>query len=289
MPEQGNWGEPSDEAPSVRGALSDPHPSRRVQRAQASTQRAPAAPSSDSTSAEESRHSTEHLSGSDLSPLPPDSDTGHVIVDTDTGDSDSASKDAASAVEEAATPPRKRAPTDETPRGAFFGTGPEAASSSGTDEASSDGQSEEPSEEEKKKLEESGPDFVAPDAPRKPIVGSSSGRRPVKVRRILVECALCGYHVAVPPELFGKTVHCPECRADMMFSESSLEPVKDEIIGRIALEHNERRALEHPVGGPIPSPERALRSHRRNAVILFVLIAALVGGLFAFAAKVFIK
>jgi hypothetical protein len=111
----------------------------------------------------------------------------------------------------------------------------------------------------------------------------------VKVRRILVECALCGYHVAVPPELFGKTVHCPECRADMMFSESSLEPVKDEIIGRIALEHSERRALENPVGAPIPSPEAMLRAHRRNAIIVVILCAALLGGLAAFAWKLLSK
>jgi hypothetical protein len=93
----------------------------------------------------------------------------------------------------------------------------------------------------------------------------------------------------VPPELFGKTVHCPECRADMMFSESSLEPVKDEIIGRIALEHSERRALEHAIPGPIPSPDAVLRTHRRNAVIIVLLIAALLGGLAAFAWKVFLS
>src|SRR5256714_1013327 len=116
---------------------------------------------------------------------------------------------------------------DETPPGAHFGARASTEfGSSETDLAASDSGhlaaddvSDVPGAE------------VASDAgiPEEPVpIGP--GKKPIKVRRILVECDLCGYHVAVPPELFGKTVHCPECRADMMFSESTLEPVKDEII-----------------------------------------------------------
>ncbi len=179
--------------------------------------------------------------------------------------------------------PLKKAPTDETPRGAFFGTGPDAHSSEGSGSVlppASASDVKDPSGEEE-------PDFVEPAGDTKAVLGSSAGRRPVKVRRILVECALCGYHVAVPPELFGKTVHCPECRADMMFSESSLEPVKDEIIGRIALEHAERRALANPIPGPIPSPATLLRTRKRIAAVVSVLLAVLLVLLLAFAWKLF--
>lgn len=69
-------------------------------------------------------------------------------------------------------------------------------------------------------------------------------------RTILVECGLCGYHVRVPPAFFGKTVHCPECRGDTVFSESALEPVKDELLDRLMLESRERDALwPTPTGG----------------------------------------
>lgn len=63
------------------------------------------------------------------------------------------------------------------------------------------------------------------------------------VRRILVECGLCGFLVRIPPEFFGKTVHCPECAGDTVFSESTLEPVKDELVDRMALESAERDLL----------------------------------------------
>lgn len=108
-----------------------------------------------------------------------------------------------------------------------------------------------------------------------------------KVRRILVECVSCGHHVAVPPAFFGKTIHCPECRADMAFSGSSLEPVKDEILGRIALEQAERRVLSHAVPPPIESPEVRRRARRRQLAIAGALALALVGGLALVAWKAF--
>jgi hypothetical protein len=98
------------------------------------------------------------------------------------------------------------------------------------------------------------------------------------VRRILVECAGCGHHVAVPPQFFGKTVHCPECRADMAFSESSLEPVKDEILGRIAIEQTERLLLRSAVPPPIESPEARRRAHRRHVMIVIALLLAVGAG-----------
>lgn len=63
------------------------------------------------------------------------------------------------------------------------------------------------------------------------------------VRRIIVECGLCGFMVKIPPAFFGKTVHCPECAGDTVFSESALEPVKDELVDRMALDTAERDAL----------------------------------------------
>ena len=67
--------------------------------------------------------------------------------------------------------------------------------------------------------------------------------RIASARKILVECALCRFLVRIPPEFFGKTVHCPNCRGDTMFTESVLEPVKDELIDRLYLESRERSAL----------------------------------------------
>jgi hypothetical protein len=68
------------------------------------------------------------------------------------------------------------------------------------------------------------------------------------VRKILVECGLCGFHVGIPPAFFGKTVHCPSCAGDTVFSESTLEPVKDELFDRLALETHERAVLFRPPG-----------------------------------------
>lgn len=121
------------------------------------------------------------------------------------------------------------------------------------------------------------------DAESAPRAASGSARTgkggTFKVQRILVECEGCGHHVAVPPAFFGKTVHCPECRADMAFSESSLEPVKDEILGRIAMEQQERRVLGHAVPPPIESPEVRKRARRRQLLVVAGLGALLALGL----------
>ena len=65
-------------------------------------------------------------------------------------------------------------------------------------------------------------------------------------QRLLVECSLCGYHVSILAEFFGKTVHCPECAGNTVFTESTLSPVKDELLDRLALDTQERRALRRP-------------------------------------------
>jgi hypothetical protein len=79
------------------------------------------------------------------------------------------------------------------------------------------------------------------------------------VRRIMVECGLCGFLVGIPPAFFGKTVHCPECAGDTVFSESTLEPVKDELVDRMALETAERDVLFR-LDGPRESRWTTLRS-----------------------------
>jgi hypothetical protein len=110
--------------------------------------------------------------------------------------------------------------------------------------------------------------------------GEADDRRPRagRVRRLLVECELCGYHVSITPELFGKTVRCPECRTDNAFTESTLEPVKDEIVGRIALAGHERKLLHLPVAPPVISPELVARERRRRilvATLILIIIVAL--------------
>lgn len=77
------------------------------------------------------------------------------------------------------------------------------------------------------------------------------------VRKILVECGLCGFMVGIPPQFFGKTVHCPSCAGDTVFSESTLEPVKDELFDRMALETAERAVLFKPPGASRWSTFRA--------------------------------
>ncbi len=251
VPEEGGeWAEPSDEAPSVRPVLDE---------------------SSAASSADGSRPGGSSADGSSADGKEAGSSADGSSDGKEAGSSADGSSSGGSSAGDAepAVTPRKLPPTDETPRGAFFGTGPDAASSSERPLPAQPGSSDDTSES------------ILPGSPTKAVSGSPSGRRPVKVRRILVECGLCGNHVAVPPELFGKTVHCPECRADMMFSESSLEPVKDEIIGRIALEQAERRALAHAIPGPIPSPNVVARNQRRNLVIVVLLVATLLGGLLA--------
>jgi hypothetical protein len=99
-----------------------------------------------------------------------------------------------------------------------------------------------------------------------------------KVKRVLVECGLCGHHVTILPELFGKTVRCPECQGVSAFTESTLEPVKDEIMGRIAFDDFERRLLGRRIPAPVSGPEETKRRRRVQAAIFFTagLVAAVV-------------
>lgn len=99
-------------------------------------------------------------------------------------------------------------------------------------------------------------------------------------RRILVECGLCGFLVQIPAELFGKTVHCPECAGNTIFTESTLDPVKEELLDRLALETGERRALFPPTpapGGPGWVTRNALQSFLIG-VGLGLVVLALGGG-----------
>jgi hypothetical protein len=76
-----------------------------------------------------------------------------------------------------------------------------------------------------------------------------------EARRILVECGLCGFLVRIPAEFFGKTVHCPECAGNTIFTESTLDPVKDELIDRLIMETRERRVLFPSPGARAGWPE----------------------------------
>lgn len=96
------------------------------------------------------------------------------------------------------------------------------------------------------------------------------------VRRITVECGLCGFLVQIPPAFFGKTVHCPECAGDTVFSESTLEPVKDELIDRMALETAERDVLFR-LENQRPSRWTTLRSFFVGVALGLVAILAIWG------------
>lgn len=63
------------------------------------------------------------------------------------------------------------------------------------------------------------------------------------IRKVLVECGLCGFHVQIPVEFFGKAIHCPSCAGNSIFTESTLDPIKDEILDRLAAETSERAAI----------------------------------------------
>ena len=63
------------------------------------------------------------------------------------------------------------------------------------------------------------------------------------IRKVLVECGLCGFHVQVPVEFFGKAIHCPNCAGNSIFTESTLDPIKDEILDRLGAETSERGAI----------------------------------------------
>lgn len=85
-----------------------------------------------------------------------------------------------------------------------------------------------------------------PAAGKRPTTTTSRRGEVAAARQLLVECGLCGFLVRIPPEFFGKTVHCPECAGATVFSESTLEPVKDELLDRMMLETRERDVLFPP-------------------------------------------
>jgi hypothetical protein len=97
------------------------------------------------------------------------------------------------------------------------------------------------------------------------------------VRRIIVECGLCGFMVKIPPAFFGKTVHCPECAGDTVFSESALEPVKDELVDRMALDTAERDALFRIDAARAPQRWSTLRSFFVGVALGLVAILGLWG------------
>ncbi|RMG15252.1 MAG: hypothetical protein D6731_08680 [Planctomycetota bacterium] len=98
-------------------------------------------------------------------------------------------------------------------------------------------------------------------------------------RRILVECGLCGFLVRIPAEFFGKTVHCPECAGNTIFTESTLDPVKDELLDRLLMETRERQVLFPPpdgrgVGLAALLPRRALGSFLVGVALGLVVLTA---------------
>jgi hypothetical protein len=99
------------------------------------------------------------------------------------------------------------------------------------------------------------------------------------VRRILVECGLCGFLVRIPPAFFGKTIHCPECAGDTIFSESALEPVKDELVDRMALETAERDVLFR-----LASPREERWSTARSFLVGVALGLVAIAGIWGFLA-----
>lgn len=150
---------------------------------------------------------------------------------------------------QAALRPRRATPTDDA--------GDDELSESDIDDGELEG-----SEIDESELEESEPDARpgSPDEAPAPFpfggAGRGSGGKPgnlvsrrgevAAARQLLVECGLCGFLVKIPPEFFGKTVHCPECAGATVFSESTLEPVKDELLDRLMLETRERELLFPP-------------------------------------------
>ena len=124
----------------------------------------------------------------------------------------------------------------------------------------------------------------APEPPPQPEPEDDAGPRHrgevAAARRILVECGLCGYLVRIPAEFFGKTVHCPECAGDTVFSESTLDPVKEELLDRLTLETNERRVLFEPgrPGGGWGALRSFLVGVGLGLVVLTLVWAATRGG-----------
>jgi hypothetical protein len=95
------------------------------------------------------------------------------------------------------------------------------------------------------------------------------------IRKVLVECGLCGFHVQIPVEFFGKTIHCPSCEGNAIFTESTLDPIKDEILDRLALETAERRAIYNRGREPSPIAE-LLRSSAVKSFLVGVGLGVLV-------------
>jgi len=98
------------------------------------------------------------------------------------------------------------------------------------------------------------------------------------IRKVLVECGLCGFHVQIPVEFFGKTVNCPSCQGNAVFTESTLDPIKDEILDRLALETAERRAIYNADEEP-----SAWRELWRSSAIKSFLVGVGLGLLVLFA------
>jgi len=81
-----------------------------------------------------------------------------------------------------------------------------------------------------------------PDSEEQPAPPNHRGKIGA-IRKVLVECGLCGFHVQVPVEFFGKAIHCPNCAGNSIFTESTLDPIKDEILDRLGAETSERGAI----------------------------------------------
>lgn len=108
----------------------------------------------------------------------------------------------------------------------------------------------------------------APPAPARPAHPSRRGEV-AAARQLMVECGLCQFQVRIPAEFFGKTVHCPECAGATVFSESTLEPVKDELLDRLMLETRERQLLFPP----------AETGRSRKVALRWLLLGLVLGGL----------
>ncbi|MCA8920775.1 MAG: hypothetical protein KDD82_03135 [Planctomycetes bacterium] len=101
------------------------------------------------------------------------------------------------------------------------------------------------------------------------------------VRKLLVECALCDFLVQIPTEFFGKTVQCRNCAGNIVFTESTLEPIKDELLDRLLLESRERDLLERPHDEEVPPAWRSLAlglALGAGIVLLLGLVVLLVRG-----------
>ncbi|MEZ6183401.1 MAG: hypothetical protein R3F62_00130 [Planctomycetota bacterium] len=122
-----------------------------------------------------------------------------------------------------------------------------------------------------------------PDAvePLDPAEAPNNRGQAASVRKLLVECALCDFLVVIPTEFFGKTVQCRNCAGNIVFTESTLEPIKDELLDRLLLESRERDLLERPSDAEPPPAWRSLAlglALGAGIVLLLGLIVAFVRG-----------